>query len=329
MRALEIEVRSAVAVPASAPKRRRRRHPRAPRSPHTPASCRRRASRRPRLAAAATGSFTCAPGRRRDAALAGARGAGAGARADALRAGRRRRPDRVLRTPSAPTRWSVAVRPRRGYRPKRRPWPWEALAWAVTEQLIEVQPRSRDPAPHRATLGGEAGTARFTRVAGERMSRGPAPVRCATCRQPTSSPASRPPSWRPWTSRRRARSRSSSCAREVAKGRVDLAEPRRRRPPAANPRDRAVDRCRCLGLGGRGDPDSLPAGDLAYVKLVGHADRPRPPGDRRGGRGVLRAVRAVSRPRRRLRADPLGPGDGRGPAGQQRRGLNANPPSGR
>ena len=26
----------------------------------------------------------------------------------------------------------------------------------------------------------------------------------------------------------------------------------------------------CLGLRGRGDPDSLPAGDLAYVKLVGH-----------------------------------------------------------
>jgi 3-methyladenine DNA glycosylase/8-oxoguanine DNA glycosylase len=25
----------------------------------------------------------------------------------------------------------------------------------------------------------------------------------------------------------------------------------------------------CLGLHGRGDPDSLPAGDLAYVKLVG------------------------------------------------------------
>jgi 3-methyladenine DNA glycosylase/8-oxoguanine DNA glycosylase len=27
---------------------------------------------------------------------------------------------------------------------------------------------------------------------------------------------------------------------------------------------------RCLGFHGRGDPDSLPAGDLAYVKLVGH-----------------------------------------------------------
>ena len=25
----------------------------------------------------------------------------------------------------------------------------------------------------------------------------------------------------------------------------------------------------CLGLDGRGEPDSLPAGDLAYVKLVG------------------------------------------------------------
>ena len=26
----------------------------------------------------------------------------------------------------------------------------------------------------------------------------------------------------------------------------------------------------CLGLYGRGDPDSLPAGDLGYLKLVGH-----------------------------------------------------------
>ena len=26
----------------------------------------------------------------------------------------------------------------------------------------------------------------------------------------------------------------------------------------------------CLGFQGRGEPDSLPAGDLAYVKLVGH-----------------------------------------------------------
>ena len=38
-------------------------------------------------------------------------------------------------------------------RPRRRPWPWEALAWAVTEQLIEAAERRRDPAPRRAPLG--------------------------------------------------------------------------------------------------------------------------------------------------------------------------------
>ncbi len=30
-----------------------------------------------------------------------------------------------------------AIRRRPWLRPKRRPWPWEALAWAITEQLIE------------------------------------------------------------------------------------------------------------------------------------------------------------------------------------------------
>ena len=29
----------------------------------------------------------------------------------------------------------------------------------------------------------------------------------------------------------------------------------------------------CLGLFGRGDPDSLPAGDLMYLKLVGRLAR--------------------------------------------------------
>jgi DNA-3-methyladenine glycosylase II len=58
------------------------------------------------------------------------------------------------------------------------------------------------------------------------------------------------------------------AARDVASGRID-------------PSDRADDRrllaireigpwtVQCLGLYGRGEPDSLPAGDLAYVKLVG------------------------------------------------------------
>ncbi|HEY7456332.1 MAG TPA: hypothetical protein VH703_03565, partial [Solirubrobacterales bacterium] len=52
-----------------------------------------------------------------------------------------------------------------------------------------------------------------------------------------------------------------------------------------DPADRAGDRrllavpeigpwtVQCLGLYGRGDPDSLPAGDLAYLKLVGRLAR--------------------------------------------------------
>ena len=38
------------------------------------------------------------------------------------------RSDRLLGT---------AIRRRRWHRPRRRPWPWEALAWAITQQLIE------------------------------------------------------------------------------------------------------------------------------------------------------------------------------------------------
>ena len=32
-----------------------------------------------------------------------------------------------------------AIHHRPWLRPRRRPWPWEALAWAVTEQLIELR----------------------------------------------------------------------------------------------------------------------------------------------------------------------------------------------
>src|SRR3954453_14002376 len=61
------------------------------------------------------------------------------------------------------------------------------------------------------------------------------------------------------------------CAREVARGRTDLTD------PAADRRLLAIPEIgpwtvQCLGFHGRGDPDSLPAGDLAYVKLVGHLE---------------------------------------------------------
>jgi 3-methyladenine DNA glycosylase/8-oxoguanine DNA glycosylase len=59
------------------------------------------------------------------------------------------------------------------------------------------------------------------------------------------------------------------CAREVAAGRTDLDDPGDDRRLLAI-REIGPWTLQCLGYKGRGDPDSLPAGDLAYVKLVGH-----------------------------------------------------------
>ena len=62
------------------------------------------------------------------------------------------------------------------------------------------------------------------------------------------------------------------CAREVAAGRADLwsadADRRLLEIPEIGPWT-----VQCLGLFGRGDPDALPAGDLAFVKLVGYLNR--------------------------------------------------------
>jgi 3-methyladenine DNA glycosylase/8-oxoguanine DNA glycosylase len=61
------------------------------------------------------------------------------------------------------------------------------------------------------------------------------------------------------------------CAREVAAGRADLFDREADRRLLAIP-EIGPWTCQCLGLHGRGEPDSLPAGDLAYVKLVGHLE---------------------------------------------------------
>ena len=61
------------------------------------------------------------------------------------------------------------------------------------------------------------------------------------------------------------------CAREVARGRADHSDPDTDRRLLAIP-EIGPWTLQCLGYHGRGDPDSLPAGDLAYVKLVGHLE---------------------------------------------------------
>jgi 3-methyladenine DNA glycosylase/8-oxoguanine DNA glycosylase len=146
-----------------------------------------------------------------------------------------------------------AVRERPWYRPGRRAWPWEALAWAVTGQLIEAV----RAAEIQRRIVGRWGPRHAMRdgvlrdVPGADVIAGRAPAELAAMDL--------------------APSRALSlirCGHEVAAGRVDLlsgeGDARLRRIPGIGPWT-----MQCLGLKGRGDPDSLPAGDLAYVKLVG------------------------------------------------------------
>ena len=162
-----------------------------------------------------------------------------------------------------------AIHHRPWHRPRRRPWPWEALAWAVTEQLIEVARAGEiqrrvvrrwgdelKPSASSASRPGAAGSAW----------EGPGPLRDVP--SPAVIAGLAPAEL---TALDLAESRSLAlikCAREVAAGRVDPARPeddrRLRRISGIGPWTLQV-----LGLSGRGEADSLPAGDLGYVKLVG------------------------------------------------------------
>jgi DNA-3-methyladenine glycosylase II len=145
------------------------------------------------------------------------------------------------------------LRRRPHFRPHRRPWPWEALAWAVVKQLIESERAARIQrrivGRWGLRLGRERGALRDVpsaktiqgRAPAEFESMGLAPRRAIALR---------------------------AVAREVAAGRCRLDEESGDRRLLAIP-EIGPWTVQCLGLHGRGDPDSLPAGDLAYVKLVG------------------------------------------------------------
>jgi 3-methyladenine DNA glycosylase/8-oxoguanine DNA glycosylase len=147
---------------------------------------------------------------------------------------------------------------RRPYlRPRRRPWPWEALAWAVVKQLIE----SGRAARIQRRIVGRWGWRLGDRRAGLRDV--PAPALIAG-RAPAELESM-------GLALRRAIALRTVAA-EVAAGRCDPGA------PAADRRLLSVREIgpwtvQCLGLFGRGDPDSLPAGDLMYLKLVGRLAR--------------------------------------------------------
>lgn len=140
-----------------------------------------------------------------------------------------------------------------GFRPRRRVWPWEALSAAVVGQLIEAE---RAVTIERRIVGrwgpriGEGrGTLRDVPGAAAIASRAPAELASMDL-APTRAAALR------------------RVAKVVAAGRCRLDS------PAADRRLLAIPQIgpwtvQCLGLFGRGEMDSLPAGDLAYIKLVG------------------------------------------------------------
>lgn len=137
------------------------------------------------------------------------------------------------------------------FRPRRRVWPWEALAAAVVGQLIEAQ---RAVTIERRIVG------RW----GPRLGEGREALRDVPA---AAAIAGRAPA--ELAAMDLAPNRAAALCR-VAK----VAAGRRLDSPAADRRLLAIPQIgpwtvQCLGLFGRGEMDSLPAGDLGYVKLVG------------------------------------------------------------
>ena len=148
------------------------------------------------------------------------------------------------------------IRRRPALRPRRLADPFEALAWAITEQLIETE---RAHAIQRRLVwrfGRKSACGRLRDSPSPAMLAGRSQAELQACDLAAARAAAL----------RRA-------AREVARGRVDLAE-----HESAWWRLRAIPwigswTLEKLAFHGQGRDDQLPAGDLAYVKLVGRLAR--------------------------------------------------------
>lgn len=146
------------------------------------------------------------------------------------------------------------IRTRPWVRPMRRPEPFEALAWAITEQLIELGRAGeiQRRIVYRYGPRSECGTLRDVPSAAEIAGRAPAELEACGLAGKRAIAMVR-------------------AAREVAAGRADLTE----HEPAWQ-RLRKISEIGswtldCLAFHGQGRDDMIPAGDLAYVKFVGRA----------------------------------------------------------
>jgi 3-methyladenine DNA glycosylase/8-oxoguanine DNA glycosylase len=140
-----------------------------------------------------------------------------------------------------------------GFRPKGRPWPWEALAAAVVGQLIEAERAARIERRIAGRWGPRLGEGRgaLRDVPGPSAIAGRAPAELEEM---------------DLVGKRAVALRL--LARDVAAGRCRIETPEGDRRLLAMPQIGAWT-VQCLGLFGRNDLDSLPAGDLGYIKLVG------------------------------------------------------------
>jgi 3-methyladenine DNA glycosylase/8-oxoguanine DNA glycosylase len=137
-------------------------------------------------------------------------------------------------------------------RPIRRPEPFEALAWAITEQLIETQHAWRIQRSITWRYGRRSadGTLRAAPLA-EDLAR-----RCQPELQACDLSAGRSAAL-------------IRASREVAAGRVDLGEHETAWQRLRRIREIGPWTLEKLAFHGQGRDDQLPAGDLAYIKLVG------------------------------------------------------------
>ena len=175
-----------------------------------------------------------------------------------------------------------AVRAHPHLRVRRRPAPWEALAWAITEQLIELERAVRDPAPaDRARSGRRCPHSglRDMPAAGARSPRSrPAELEAfdlAANARAGAAPRGARGRRGPRRPRRPRARRGRGCWRSPTIGPLDARDARAPRPRATT-------------------TSSRPA-TSAIIKLVGRLTHRQPEGARRRGRGarVLRALRRV------------------------------------
>ncbi len=161
-------------------------------------------------------------------------------------------------------------------RPMRRPVAWEALLWAITEQLIEYRRAARIQRQmiRRFGIRLSPGVAVRSPDVARRLPRSPRGRQesgLATVPSPRAIADAAPAELEACGLSARRSVAMVKVAREVASGRVDPHD------PGGDRRLLAISEIgpwtlACLALRGRGEPDALLAGDLAQVKLVGYLE---------------------------------------------------------